>query len=43
MTELTLKKTKHENKLSSLESAVYEVQEFLKDMKPFKKGGLMVI
>jgi hypothetical protein len=30
------------NKLSSLESAVQEIQEFQKNMKQFQKGGLVV-
>jgi hypothetical protein len=30
------------NKLSSLESAVQEIQEFQKNMKHFQKGGLVV-
>jgi integrase len=40
--ELTLKNTRLENKLASLEGAVQEVREFQKGMNHFQKGGVVV-
>jgi integrase len=37
--EQTLKITKLENRLSSLQGAIQEIQEFQKEMKFYKKGG----
>jgi integrase len=42
VTELTLKNTKLENKLGSLESAVEEIKEAQKEIQYYKKGGVVV-